>query len=176
MFFQFEIGLSLIDLNYTFLMKSSEFKISLSIESYDKKKYAENHRNCFDVEKRIVSKITKISIPNVDSTNGRLDSRLCQNLMYLSLIISEKPAVKEEIYIFFHPVQHNSRSLRSVDQSTVQGERCENTNYSGRSMRATIGVCFRFLTLLVIELYDRKMSGNWKNVKKIVIFNRPHDR
>ena len=45
-------------------MKPSEFKISISVESYDEKT-AENYRNCFVAEKHIVSKLLKISIPNV---------------------------------------------------------------------------------------------------------------
>ena len=44
-----------MDLNLIFPMKLSEFKISFSIESYDEKT-AENYRNCYVVEKRIVSK------------------------------------------------------------------------------------------------------------------------
>ena len=49
---------------------SSEFKISISVESYDEKT-AENYRNCYVAEKRIVF---KISIPNMDSC----DPSLCQ--------------------------------------------------------------------------------------------------
>jgi len=49
-------------------MKPSEFKISIAVESYDKKT-AENYRNCYVAEKRIVSKLSKVSIPNFDSTN-----------------------------------------------------------------------------------------------------------
>ena len=36
-FFQFIIGLNLIDLNEIFLLKQSEFEISDSVEIYDKK-------------------------------------------------------------------------------------------------------------------------------------------
>ena len=50
-------------------MKPSEFKTSISVESYDEKT-AENFRNCYVTEKkRIVSKISKISIPNINNTN-----------------------------------------------------------------------------------------------------------
>ena len=49
-------------------MKPSEFKISISIESYDEKT-AGNYRNSYVAEKRIVSKLSEISIPNIDSTN-----------------------------------------------------------------------------------------------------------
>ena len=45
-------------------MKPLEFKISLLVKSYDKK-----NRNCYDAEKPIVSKLSKISIENCDSTN-----------------------------------------------------------------------------------------------------------
>ena len=48
----FEIGYILIDLNYIFLMKPSEFKIFISVESYDEK-IAENYRNCYVAEKRL---------------------------------------------------------------------------------------------------------------------------
>ena len=46
----------LIDLNKIFLMEPSELQISISVEGYDKKT-AENYRNCYVVEKRIVSKL-----------------------------------------------------------------------------------------------------------------------
>ena len=49
-------------------MKPSGLKISISVESYDEKN-AENYRNCYDAEKRIASKLSKILIPNFDSTN-----------------------------------------------------------------------------------------------------------
>ena len=38
-------------------MKPSEFKISISVESYDENT-AENDRNCYVVEKRIVPKLS----------------------------------------------------------------------------------------------------------------------
>ena len=49
-------------------MKPSEFEILISVENYDEKT-AENYRNCYAVEKRIVSVLSKIFIPNFDSTN-----------------------------------------------------------------------------------------------------------
>ena len=70
-------------------MKPSEFKISLLVESYDEKT-AENVWNCYDSKKSIVSKPSKISITNFDSTIWRPESKLYQNLTTLSLIISEK--------------------------------------------------------------------------------------
>ena len=45
-------------------MKASEFKISVPVESYDEKT-AENYRNCYVAKKRIASKLSKISIPNL---------------------------------------------------------------------------------------------------------------
>ena len=53
-------------------MKPSELKISISVESYDEIT-AENDRNCYVAEKPIVFKLSKISIPNFNSTNYRLD-------------------------------------------------------------------------------------------------------
>ena len=44
----------------------------LSVESYDEK-MAENNRNYYVAEKCIVSKLSKISIPNFDSTDQRLE-------------------------------------------------------------------------------------------------------
>ena len=44
-----------------FPMEPSDFKIFVSVESYDEKP-AENYRNCYVVEKRIISKLSKISI------------------------------------------------------------------------------------------------------------------
>ena len=48
-------------------MKPSEFKISISVESYDEKT-AENCRNYYVAEKRIVFKPSKISFANSIST------------------------------------------------------------------------------------------------------------
>ena len=52
-------------LNLIFLMEPSEFKITISVESYDE----ETAENCYVAEKPIVFKVSKISIPNIDSTN-----------------------------------------------------------------------------------------------------------
>ena len=46
-------------------------KISFSVESYEKT--AENYQNCYVAEKRIVHKLSKISIPNFDRTDERLE-------------------------------------------------------------------------------------------------------
>ena len=90
-----EIGHILIDLilNYMFPMKPSEFRISISIESYDEKT-AENCRNCYVFEKRIVCKLPKISATNFNSTNWRIEWRLCEYFTSLSLILSKKWASK----------------------------------------------------------------------------------
>ena len=55
--------------------------------------------------------------------------------------------------IYLPPVQHKSRSLRLVDQSNI---------YTGYVwiMCATFGVCFKFPTLLVIDISDKQKSGN----------------
>ena len=66
--FKIEIGLVLIELNQIFPMKSLEFKISLSVASYNKKT-DENCRNVYVSENRIVYKLLKISIANIDNTN-----------------------------------------------------------------------------------------------------------
>ena len=52
-------------------MKPSEFKISTSVESYDANT-AENYQNCYVAEKRIVSKLSKISISNLYNANQDL--------------------------------------------------------------------------------------------------------
>ena len=52
--FLFEIGYILIDLNQIFLMKPSEFKIFISVESCDEKT-TENYQNCYVGEKRILN-------------------------------------------------------------------------------------------------------------------------
>ena len=49
-------------------MKTSKFKIVISVESYDDKT-AEKYRNCYAAEKRIVSKLSKISMTNLNCTN-----------------------------------------------------------------------------------------------------------
>ena len=49
-------------------MKPSECKISISVKGYVEKP-AENYRNCYVVEKQIILKPSKISIPNFDKIN-----------------------------------------------------------------------------------------------------------
>ena len=72
-----------MDLNEIFPIRPSELKIFLSVKSYDKKT-AEKYRNFYDAEKLITCKISKISIPNFNSTFLRLDSKSYQTLTSLS--------------------------------------------------------------------------------------------
>ena len=67
MFLKSKIGLTLIDLNWIFPMKPSEFEISISVKIYNKKKTTKNFRNNYDVEKRIVTKLAQIVKLNHDS-------------------------------------------------------------------------------------------------------------
>ena len=57
--------------NSSDLDPNSKSKIFLSVESCDEKT-AENYQNCYVTDNRIVSNLTKISIPNFDSTNWKL--------------------------------------------------------------------------------------------------------
>ena len=63
LFFLYEKEYMLIELNKILLLKPSEFKISISVESYDEKT-TENDRYCYVAKKRIVFKLAKTSIPN----------------------------------------------------------------------------------------------------------------
>ena len=67
-------------------MEPSEFKISISVESYDEKA-AENYRNYYVAAKRILSKLSKILILNFNITILRLESKLCENFTSLPLIL-----------------------------------------------------------------------------------------
>ena len=69
-------------------MKSSEFEISILVDSYNK-------LDIYDVEKLIVSERSKISIPNFNGTIFILESRLCQNFKSPYLILTEIKTVKE---------------------------------------------------------------------------------
>ena len=57
-------------------MESSDFKIYISVESYDEK-MTENYWKYYVAEKRIISELYNISIPNIDSINWRLKLKLC---------------------------------------------------------------------------------------------------
>ena len=70
-------------------MKSSEIKISISVESYDEK-VAENHQNCYVSEKNIVSKLSKISIPNFNTTNLKLKMKIVLKFHVPIFKLSEK--------------------------------------------------------------------------------------
>ena len=61
-YFDFEIRLTLIDLNQIFPMKHSQFVIFLSVESY-----AENFLNGYFAKNRIFYKLSNISFPNIGS-------------------------------------------------------------------------------------------------------------
>ena len=49
-------------------MEPSELKSFISVESYDEKT-AENYRNSYVVENRIIFKLSQILIQNINSTN-----------------------------------------------------------------------------------------------------------
>ena len=53
-FLKFEIDYNLIDLNYIFPIKPSDFRISISVDSYDEKT-VENTQICYVAEKCVVS-------------------------------------------------------------------------------------------------------------------------
>ena len=65
-------------------MTPSEFKISISVKSYDEK-YAENYQNCYVAEKCIVPYYqryrSKILIAQIEVL-----SKYCQNVKFLSFI------------------------------------------------------------------------------------------
>ena len=109
-------------------------------------------------------------------------------IIYLQTCIRRNFHGKNHVKLvyFFHPVEHHSRSLGSVDQSTHENIYLHlkiyikistyfsflpvNVSCSGctRKIWATFGVRFKFLTLLVFETSDTQKSGYWKNVKKCV--------
>ena len=68
-FYEFEIGFIPIDLILIFPMKPLKLT---SVTSYDEKT-AENYRKCYVAEKHIVSKLSKISVPNFDTTNYKFE-------------------------------------------------------------------------------------------------------
>ena len=59
-------------------MKLLEFEFSLSVESNDKK-IDENYQNFHDAKERVISKLIKILILNVDCSILRLESDMCQH-------------------------------------------------------------------------------------------------
>ena len=82
-----------------------------------------------------------------------------QYIMHTKLIHSES----RKAYIFLPPVQHNSRPLRSIDQSTIY------TDYKW-IMCATFGVCLQFLTLIVFEISEEKKIGKLEKCQKLHLF------
>ena len=68
LFFLIGIDYMLLDLNEIFPTKPLEFKFIISVESYAEKT-SENYRNYYVAEKRIVSKLSKLSIGSFDNTN-----------------------------------------------------------------------------------------------------------
>ena len=62
---------------------------------FSRKLWWKNLWNYYVAEKRIVSKLSKISNLNSYNTNRRLEWSLCQNFSYLSFIVSEKWDAKE---------------------------------------------------------------------------------
>ena len=74
-------------------MKPSKYKIFISVKSYDEKT-AENNRNCYDAGKHIASKLlSKISIPDFDSTNSRLNENCIKSSSpYLLCFPRNKPS------------------------------------------------------------------------------------
>ena len=83
--FLYMIRYILIDLSYIFPMQKSEFKISISVGSYDEKTALSN-RNCWLMEKPIVFKLSKISITNFNSTNLRLESHIFNIIHWCALL------------------------------------------------------------------------------------------
>ena len=55
-------------------MEPSDFKVSVSVESYDEKT-AENYQDCYNAEKPIISKLSMISISSFDRKNKDLIER-----------------------------------------------------------------------------------------------------
>ena len=79
---------------YELLQKIKNFN---SVESYDEIT-AENYRNYYFAEKCTVSRLSKISIQKVNSTNWRLEWRLCQNCKSLFLFFPRnKPSMSDTI-------------------------------------------------------------------------------
>ena len=80
---------------YTFQWNHQNLKFLFSWKLKLEKKTAKNFRNGYDADKRIISKVSKILKPNFNSTNWNLESKCWENFTSLSLILSEKKAIKE---------------------------------------------------------------------------------
>ena len=75
-------------MNQILQMKPSGSKISLLLESYYENT-SENYRDCYVAEKRIVSKLSNVSIPNFNKTNW-LETLIKSVSKFQSLKLSEK--------------------------------------------------------------------------------------
>ena len=60
-----------------------------------RKLWWKNWWNYYVAEKRIVSKLSKISNPNFNNTDWRLEWKLCQDFTFLYFIVYEKTDIKE---------------------------------------------------------------------------------
>ena len=78
----------MIELNKIF---PSEFEISLSVKSYDKKIC----RYFYDTKNHLIFKLSQTSIPNFTIIIIRLVLKFCLNFTSLSLKLSDTYAVKE---------------------------------------------------------------------------------
>ena len=119
-----------------------------------------NWWNCYDAEKRIVSKLSKILNLNFD----RLDCKLCQNFTFLYSILSEKLAFNERhvrtgpgrvrIYALLVTICSIShRNDKKINSSTILHQKylLENTLY---------------------ECYFEKTVLAWKNFRWMLIWKK----
>ena len=72
-------------------MQQSEFRISISVESYDEKT-AENYRNFYVAEKPIVFKISKISITTIPQIKDLDEDCVKMSGPYLIYFLRNKPS------------------------------------------------------------------------------------
>ena len=70
------------------MVYSNRSELDLSVESCDEKT-AEGYRSWYVAEKRMVSKLSKISVPNIDCKILRLKSKLCQKFTSPPSMLSE---------------------------------------------------------------------------------------
>ena len=80
-------------------MKPSELKIYISIKSYDENT-AENDRNCYVAEKRIVSKLSNILIPHIEDLNEECVKISRPYLLYFSLYKPSKSVTVGPVHRF----------------------------------------------------------------------------
>ena len=77
-FSEFVMGYIPMDLSQIFPMKPSEFKIPISVESYYDKT-AKNYQYGYVGEKRIISKLLKVSIPKFQQHNLKNSVKIVSN-------------------------------------------------------------------------------------------------